>query len=255
MNLEDITPLVLTYNEAPNIERTLARLAWAKQVVVIDSASNDSTFQIAATFPNVKFEVRPFDDHTTQWNFGVDACRSEWVLALDADYVLGVGFEEELKQLDSKAEAYAAAFRYLISGKTLRSSLYPPRAVLFRKAHCRYIQDGHTQKLLVAGALSHLQTKIDHDDRKPLSRWLVSQDRYADLEARKLLAASPSELRWPDRLRRTGWAAIPATLIYTLLVKGTILDGWRGWYYTLQRTLAEVLLVLRLLEARFNSKS
>ena len=49
----------------------------------------------------------------------------------------------------------------------------------------------------------------------------------------------------------TCWLAVPASLVFTLLVKGTIWDGWRGWYYALQRVLAEMLLALRLIERRF----
>lgn len=250
MKLEDITPLVLTWNEAPNLPRALARLAWAREVVVLDSGSTDETREIAAQFPNVRFEVRPFDDHTTQWNHGVDATRTPWVLSLDADYVLGGGFEDELASLDGAADAYDAGFRYLIFGQALRGSLYPPRAVLFHKSRCRYVQDGHTQLLEVKGPLGHLKTRIDHDDRKPLTRWIASQDKYALLEAEKLMKAAPGTLRLQDKLRLTGWAAVPASLVYTLLVKGTLLDGWRGWYYALQRVIAEIMLALRLIERR-----
>jgi glycosyltransferase involved in cell wall biosynthesis len=253
MNLTDITPLVLTWNEAPNLERTLARLTWAAEVVVLDSGSTDGTHEIAARFTNVRFEKRPFEDHTRQWNHGVDLVRTPWVLSLDADYVLGAGFEDELAALSARADAYLASFRYLIGGRALRASLYPPRAVLFQKSRCRYVKDGHTQLLEVKGKTGHLHMRIDHDDRKPLSRWIASQDKYALLEAEKLLASDPAMLRLQDRLRRTGWAAVPAALVYTLLVKGTLLDGWRGWFYTLQRLLAEIMLALRLLEKRVGS--
>jgi hypothetical protein len=97
-----------------------------------------------------------------------------------------------------------------------------------------------------------LNSRIDHDDRKPLSRWIVSQDNYAKLEATKLLASNKENLRLQDRLRLSGWAAVPATFIYTLLVKRTLLDGWHGWFYSLQRTFAEILLAMRLLEKRLN---
>lgn len=250
MKLDDITPLILTYNEAPNLARTLARLTWAREVVVLDSASTDATREIATAFPNVRFEVRTFDDHTTQWNHGLDLCHTEWVLALDADYVLGAGFEDELAGLNATADAYDAGFRYLVFGTALRASLYPPRAVLLAKSRCRYVQDGHTQLLHVPGMLGHLETKIGHDDRKPLTRWLSSQDKYALLEADKLATADPAKLRLQDKLRLTCWAAVPASLIYTLLVKGTLWDGWRGWYYALQRMLAEMLLALRLIERK-----
>jgi glycosyltransferase involved in cell wall biosynthesis len=250
LSLQDITPLVLTFNEAPNLERTLKRLQWATEIVVLDSGSTDATQQIATSFPNVRLETRAFDDHTTQWNHGVTLVATAWVLALDADYVLGTGFEEELSGLPGDADAYDAAFRYLVFGKALRASLYPPRAVLFQKSRCTYVEDGHTQVLHVPGMLGHLQTRIDHDDRKPLTRWLSSQDKYALLESKKLSATDPAKLRLQDKLRLTMWAAIPASLIYTLLVKGTLWDGWRGWYYALQRLLAEMLLALRLIEKK-----
>ena len=251
MNPADITPLVLTYNEAPNIERCLTRLTWAREVVVIDSGSTDETCAIASRFPNVRILTRAFDDHTKQWNFGVHATNTLWVLACDADYVLCGGFEAELSSLDpGDADAFHAAFRYLIGGRPLRASLYPPRAVLFRKDRCRYEKDGHTQLLHIPGRSGNLATRIDHDDRKPLTRWFSSQDKYALLEAEKLLSLPASALRLQDRIRRTMILGPFFVLAYTLIARGTILDGWPGWYYTFQRVIAEVMLSLRLLEKR-----
>lgn len=251
-SVDHITPLILTCNEEPNLRRCLERLRWATAVMIIDSDSTDATAQIAAEFPNVRFITRPFDDHTTQWNHGVDAVRTNWVLALDADYVLGAGFEDELAALSDAPphDAYFAAFRYLIAGKPLRSCLYPARAVLFRKDRCRYQQDGHTQLLCISGSSGTLQTKIDHDDRKPLSRWLSSQDKYARLEAAKLLALRGGQLHLQDRIRRTMILGPLLVFVYTLVVRRALFDGWHGWYYAFQRTLAEIILSLRLLEQR-----
>ena len=190
MTLSEITPVILTYNEAPNLQRCLDRLTWASDVVVVDSGSSDETAAIAASFPNVRLIVRPFDDHTSQWNFGLDQALTEWVLSLDADYVLRPEWESELMTLQGHLEAYAADFRYLICGQPLRSCLYPPRTVLFKRTTCRYVQDGHTQLLNAQGAVGRLSAKIDHDDRKPLSRWLASQEKYARLEAEKLASKS-----------------------------------------------------------------
>ena len=72
--LAQITPVVLTYNEAANIGRTLERLAWAREVVVVDSHSTDDTISIARRFPNVRVVQRPFVDH--RW-------REDSVLAWD----------------------------------------------------------------------------------------------------------------------------------------------------------------------------
>lgn len=250
MQLEQITPLILTWNEEPNLRRCLERLRWASTVLVLDSGSTDGTAQIAAEFPNARLLVRPFDDHTSQWNAGVDAVQTRWILALDADYVPGPGFEEELAAIpgDTDCDAFFATFRYLIAGRALRGCLYPPRAVLFRKDRCRYRPDGHTQLLHVPGKTAALRKRIDHDDRKPLSRWFASQDNYARLEAAKLRSLDPGDLHLQDRIRRTMVLGPVLVFFYTLLGRGTILDGWRGWYYTLQRTVAEIMLSLHLLE-------
>lgn len=252
MNVREITPVVLTWNEEPNLRRCLEGLRWAARVVVVDSGSTDATLAICSEYPNVSVTVRPFDGHTTQWNFGVGLAETDWILSLDADYIVNDGFVRELESLDLSTglAAWYAPFRFLVYGRPLRGSLYPPRAALFDRKRCRYVADGHTQLLEIDGAAGRLNSRIDHDDRKPLSRWLESQRKYAVLEAEKLLSSADSG-GMPDRLRRMIWPAAPAAFVYTLLVKGVILDGWPGWFYVLQRTCAELILSLVLLERRF----
>lgn len=252
MNTE-LTALVLSYNEAPNLRRTLEKLSWLREVVVVDSFSTDETEAIAKSFPNVRFVQRAFDNHTAQWNFGVDQCATPWVLALDADYVLSDELVRELQSLVPAAETAAcfARFKFCVHGHPLRASLYPPRAVLFRRDRCRYVPDGHTQLLQIGGPTVVLSGCIFHDDRKPLSRWLWAQSRYTDLEVEKLAAAKPGELRLQDRLRKLIFIAPPLVLFYTLFVRSVILDGWPGIYYALQRTVAELLLSVKLIEAKF----
>ena len=85
MNLNQITPLILTYNEAPNIQRTLENLTWAKQIVVIDSYSTDETLAILKNFKQVSIFQRQFESFADQCNYGLSKIISEWVLSLDAD--------------------------------------------------------------------------------------------------------------------------------------------------------------------------
>jgi len=251
MTPSDITPLILTFNEAANIERTLARLTWAARVVVVDSFSTDDTVDICRRYANVDVVPRRFDDHTSQWNFGLDAVGSPWVLSLDADYVLSDALVDELQRPPSgEADGYYARFNYCVFGRRLRGSLYPPRVVLFRRERARYVQDGHTQRLEVAGEPGWLSGPIDHDDRKPIDRWFADQLRYSAQEARHLTATPVAELNRADRVRRTVLLAPPLVFAYALVGQRLLLDSWPGWYYTLQRTFAEMLLSLRLVEAR-----
>jgi glycosyltransferase involved in cell wall biosynthesis len=251
-----LTPLVLTCNEAPNIRRTLEKLTWAKEVVVVDSFSTDETEAICRKIPSVRFIQRKFDDHTSQWNFGVEQCRSDWVLALDADYVLSDDLVRELQvfQPTGDAGAYFAHFSYCVHGRPLRGTLYPPRAVLFQRDRCRYEPDGHTQLLRIVGKSAWLRGRIFHDDRKPLERWFANQMRYSALEARHLIETPPSKLNAADRIRRKIILAPALVFFLTLIGKGLILDGWPGWYYVLQRTLVELMRSLRLLEFRLSAQ-
>jgi glycosyltransferase involved in cell wall biosynthesis len=252
MNLADITPLILTYNEQENISRNLAGLAWARQIMIVDSESTDRTAEYALRYSNARVVPRRFDNHTAQWNFGLEQIETPWVLALDADYMCSAPLRDELASLVPTSNAYEANFRYCIYGRPLRGTLYPPRVVLFRVELFRYRGDGHTQTLEVSEGIGHLESVILHDDRKPLSRWLASQSKYADLEVEKLLSSAADQLSWKDRLRKQiVWAPL-LTLLYCLFGKRLILDGWRGIFYTLQRVYAELLLSLRLLDARLN---
>jgi len=249
MDLSSITPLILTYNEEVNIGRTLDRLTWASRIVVVDSYSEDDTVDIACSYENVDVVPRAFDNHTGQWNFGLEQVDTEWVLSLDADYQVPPDFVDEAQALSPKEDiaGYRATFSYCIQGKPLRGSLYPPRIVLFRQRRAYYVQDGHTQRLAIEGATDDLATAFKHDDRKPLSRWLDSQRQYARLEAGKL--ATGDEETFVDRLRALGVGPI-LTPLYCLFLLRLILDGRAGLYYTLQRTYAELLLALYLHDYR-----
>ena len=80
-----ITPVILTFNEEPNVDRVMRSLSWARDVVVVDSGSDDGTERIVRQFPNVRWFVRPFDTHAAQWGFAIrqTGVATPYVLALE----------------------------------------------------------------------------------------------------------------------------------------------------------------------------
>lgn len=248
--LSEITPLILTYNEAPNIGRVLHQIDWADRIVVVDSYSTDGTLAILSEFKQVEVFQRTFDSFASQCNYGLEQIKTEWVLSLDADYLLTDELVEELRTLQPAEgiNAYSTRFRYCVFGKPLRGTLYPPRKTLYRSAYAKYENDGHAHRVKIEGRSDELSSPILHDDRKPLSRWISSQDRYMIQESAKLLQQSPDRLNAIDGLRRGKILAPFILLFYCLIVQRGILDGWAGWYYALQRMLAETLLAIRLIE-------
>src|SRR5216684_343764 len=151
--IDNITPLILTFNEAPNIGRTLEQLRWARDIVVVDSFSDDATLEIVSTFPQARVFQREFDSFAGQCNFGLSETeiQTEWVLSLDADYLLTPEMIEELSRLKPAKgiRGYRAHFGYCINGRRLRSGIYPSVTVLFQRTRARYQNDGHAHRVVI----------------------------------------------------------------------------------------------------------
>ena len=253
--LHEITPMILTLNEEANIGRTLAKLTWARRILVIDSGSTDRTLEIVGQHPQAVVVRRDFDSAAAQCNFGLTHIDSEWVLSLDADYVLSDELISEIGSLQpaDNIRGFWARFVYQIFDRTLRASVYPPRAVLYRRSTAAYVDEGHTQRVRIDGQLLQLSHPIYHDDRKPIGRWFSSQVRYASLEASHLLTRDVSKLGRGDRLRLLILPAPVLMFFYVLFIKRCLLDGWSGWYYVLQRVCAETMLSIELLDRRLRA--
>lgn len=251
--LDQVTPLILTWNEGPNIGRVLERLSWARRIVIVDSGSTDETIEIARDVSGIEIYSRRFDSHAEQWSFGLreTGIETEWVLALDADYMLSAGLVDEMAALRPSAAVagFRARFRYAVHGRLLSGSLYPPVAVLYRRSRAHYVQDGHTQRVVLDGGVVWLNNPIVHDDRKPVSRWIQAQSRYASLECTRLLGERWSGLSWRQRIRRLVVVAPWLVPLHCLIIKRGLLDGLPGWHYALQRGIAEAVLSLKLIEA------
>ena len=180
--LGEITPVLLTFNEAANIGRTLSCLRWAKDIVIVDSGSTDETISILKGFPQVRVFHRAFDTHGNQWRYATQetGISTNWILRLDADYEVTEALKVELSRLDADAavDAYRISFDYAIFGRKLISSLYPPNTILLRKGRFSVSDKGHTEAWTVQGPVKNLKARIVHDDRKSTEQWMLSQGRY-----------------------------------------------------------------------------
>lgn len=249
--LDDITPVILTYNEAPNIARTLAKLGWAREIVVVDSGSTDATLSILKADSRVRLFHRPFDTHHQQWRFATaeTGITTPWILRLDADYLVPESLADEIANLksDRPENAFRVGFNYAIYGRKLVSSLYPANTVLLRQG-CYSTRDaGHTEAWDVNGPVGNLRHRIVHDDWKSMSHFVAAQIRYMERELGKPQSTGRGLRDW---LRRHPPLMPIAVFFYCLFGKGLILNGRAGIHYTLQRTVAEGIFALLYLENR-----
>ncbi|MFN5464198.1 MAG: glycosyltransferase family 2 protein [Cyanobacteriota bacterium] len=249
-----LSALVITFNEDVNIFRTLDSLEWIPEVLVIDSGSTDRTLEIVSSFRNTRVIYRKFDTFAKQCNFGLENLTSEWVLSLDADYILSAKLSSEIIRLmmevDGDSEGiingYTARFQYCINGKPIRSGVLPPRTILYRRICASYYDEGHGHRIFVNGKRSTLQQSILHDDRKPIGVWLMNQKRYLEIEAKNLIEQRDSQLQAQDLLRKHTCLAPFAVFLYCFILRGGFLDGKEGVLYAFQRFVAEAVLYLNL---------
>ena len=97
MAREKISAVVTTFNNEATLERCLAGVAWADDLVVLDSGSSDGTLQIAAKYRARVFS-EPFRDYAPQKQSAIDKAAHDWVLLLDADEELTPGARGEIER-------------------------------------------------------------------------------------------------------------------------------------------------------------
>src|SRR5690606_23614359 len=127
-------------NEAANLPRCLASVAWSDDVVVVDSGSSDGTVDVAQTH-GARVMARAFDSFAGQRNHAMEHAgfRHRWVLHLDADEVVTDSLRTELMAIagsDTVAyPVYRIPSRIIFMGRWLKhAGMYPAYQVRFGRA-------------------------------------------------------------------------------------------------------------------------
>ncbi|MFH6996942.1 glycosyltransferase family 2 protein [Flavobacterium sp. FlaQc-57] len=178
-----LTALVITYNEEQNIKPVLDHLAFADEIIVVDSFSSDKTFEIASSIPNVKVVQRKFDNFASQRNFALNLATNSWILFLDADERLTAKLLDEITFIINQKDSATAYFVYrtfMFKGKKLHFSGWQTDKIirLFRKENAFYNHEKIVhEKLIVKGEVSKLKNKLTH----------YSYSSYADYKKKMIL--------------------------------------------------------------------
>lgn len=97
MPREPLSVVVITFNNADTLDACLREVAWAEEIVVLDSGSTDDTVAIARRH-GARVAVHPFDDFGPQKQRAIDMARHDWVLNLDADEILSPGSRDVIER-------------------------------------------------------------------------------------------------------------------------------------------------------------
>jgi glycosyltransferase involved in cell wall biosynthesis len=177
--------VVTTFNEQEHVAPLLANIAWADEIVVVDSFSTDDTVSQLRANALVRLHQRAYKGPADQKNWAIEQATHPWILLMDADERISPELMSELenwRKTEPKADAYTIRFRTHFMGHAVQYSGWQnDKAVrLIRKSVCRYNQnqvheDIDTNGLIVA-AMKH---PFEHFTYKNLDHFLAKMQRYA----------------------------------------------------------------------------
>lgn len=231
---QKISVYIPVLNEESRIRAALESVAWADEIVIVDTGCTDSTIDMARKYTDHILEHK-FTGFGALRNAGIDACSHPWILSLDADERCSPELKQEIETLlsgEPEHEAYWIPRLNWFMGRWIRHSGWYPdycQPKLFRKQAMRYRDEDEVHEgWKVDGSIGFLHNDIIHFSFQDLSDILRKIDRYSELGAEKLARQKHHPPSIGLAFLRGCWAFIR---IY-LLKKG-FLDGAAGFVIAL----------------------
>ncbi len=215
-----LTVTVITRDEAANILAALDSVAWADELVVVDSGSTDETVALARQRTD-RVLVREWSGYSAQKNFAAEQASHDWILSLDADERVTPALADEIRALldgQPAARGYAIPRVSFYLGKWIRTTdWYPDHQLrLYDRRAASWAGDVH-EGVRVAGAVGRLRAELQHTPYSDISHHLQTIDRYTTLAARQL----------QERGRTVGMAGLAARPLGAFLRNYLARGGWR----------------------------
>ena len=262
--------LILTKNEEVSLPGCLTSVAWADDIVVLDSYSTDRTVAIAQA-SGARVIQRTFDDYASQRNAGLAVpFHHPWVYLMDADERIPEELHREMTERCRSAAPEVDVFllrrKDMFWGRWLRrSSFYPTWAPrLVRVGAARYTR-AVNEELRWTGRAEHLDEHFLHFPfEKGLAFWFERHNRYSAMEAKALLVEINLPNEWHALWRKDLVARRRAckqlayrlpgrsflVFIYLYVVRMGFLDGVPGYVYARLRSLYEYMIDVKVKELR-----
>lgn len=258
----EITVIILTLNEEFNISYCLNNVSgWAKEIIVLDSYSEDSTIPLAKSF-GAKVFFRHFDNYANQRNYAVKELpiSNDWILFLDADEWLTEELKQEISEViqNTHFDGFLIKRRLYFLGKWIRhGGNYPIWNLrLFRKG-IAMVEREVNEHIKINGKIGRLKYDMVDENRKGLTFWLHKHIGYARMEAKQFnLSNGLTAKFWGNPIERKSWIrnniwnkiSIPLIrpfiyFFYTYIIRLGFLDGRVGFIYRFLHDLWYIFLI------------
>jgi glycosyltransferase involved in cell wall biosynthesis len=183
-----LSAVVITRDNEATIRRCVGSLAFADEIIVLDSGSTDATLEICSALGAHVHESADWPGYGPQKNRALDLATRDWVISIDSDEWLTPASAAEIARAiasnDAKA-GYAIPRRSSFCGRVMRHSGWWPDYVvrLFRRDAGRFTDDRTHERVVVQGALGRLAEPIMHEAITDLDQMLLKMNAYSSASA------------------------------------------------------------------------
>ncbi len=224
--MDSLSVVIITCNEEANIGRCLKSVAWADEIIVVDSGSTDDTREIAGEMGAAVYDLE-FEGYGPAKAYGVTKATSRWVLSVDADEAVSPELAAEIREVldrDTAEIGFDMPRRTNFLGRWIyHCGWYPDRILrLFRRDRGGFNDARVHESISVEGAVGHLKGELLHYSYPTLEHYLRKSNRYTTLGARQAF----------KRGRRTSWIDLvfrpPVSFISHFISRQGFRDGMEG---------------------------
>jgi glycosyltransferase involved in cell wall biosynthesis len=218
---------IITKNEAAHIGDAIESVAWADEIVVVDSESSDDTVAIARRYTD-RVVVRPWPGYVAQKNYAASIATNDWILSLDADERVTPALAGEIQALLAGTPGHHG-YRMPRTTWHLRrwirtTDWYPDDQLRLYDRRVgewtgRYVHEA----VKVRGAVGQLKGDLQHFAFRDIADHLETIDRYTTYAARQMHESG----------RRAGFLQLachpPLAFLRNYLLRGGVRDGIAGF--------------------------
>ncbi|TDS16985.1 glycosyltransferase involved in cell wall biosynthesis [Maribacter caenipelagi] len=226
---EQLTALVITYNEIGYIEKCIDSVSFADEIIVVDSFSTDGTYEYLKDHPKVKVIQNPFENFTAQKSFALKQAKNDWVLFLDADEIVSDTLQNEITETISSDTEIAAFWFYrqfMFKNEKLNFSGWQTdkNYRLFRKSKAAFSDCKIVHETLdVDGTSGILNEKLTHYCYKNYEDYKGKMLKYGRLKAIESFYKE-KKFSYAMMLLKTSWK-----FFNHYILRLGILDGKKGF--------------------------